>query len=166
MELSSSRDLNGRNSRGSRGCGPKIALAFAFLLLPPILLLLVCRATRFPPQIFGTPEDHFRAFVMNPIPKSVNILNVEANDLIIHPDVIYSFRFSINREDLEKIIAYNSLQSSGTECPAPSQHLEWWDITTSDDMEVYQYSPSKYDYDITLCYYVPSGIAYYEYFSY
>jgi hypothetical protein len=165
MESRSSKDLNSRNPRGSHGCVPKIALAFALLLLPPVFLMLFCRATRFPPQIFGTPEGHFRAFVMDPIPESVNILNVEVNDIIIHPDVTYSFRFSVNREDLEKIIAYNSLQPS-TECPIPSPQPEWWDITKSGDVEVYYYSPSEYDYDIELCYYAPSGVAYYSFFSY
>jgi hypothetical protein len=165
MESPSSRESKREGLTRSRGFVAKTALAATFLLLPPIFLLLLCRATRFPPQIFGTPEDHFRAFVMDPIPESVSILNVEVNDIIIHPDVTYSFRFSVNREDLEKIIAYNSLQPS-TECSSPSPQPVWWDITTSDDVEVYDYSPGEYDYDIELCYYPPGGVAYFFFFSY
>ena len=123
-----------------------------------------CKLTKFPPQIFGTTEDHFRVFVIDPIPDSIEILNVEVDDLIIHPDYEYAFRFTTNRNDLEAILEYNDLQPT-SECNAPSPVPAWWDIDSLANMEAYQYYHSG-SLIVTLCYHVPSQTAYYSYFVY
>jgi len=128
------------------------------------LPFVCCKLTKFPPQIFGTTEDHYRTFVIDPIPDSVEILNVEVDDLIIHPDYEYAFRFTVNRNDLEEIITYNALQPT-SECGVPYPVPEWWDIDSLADMETYQYNQSG-GLIITLCYDVLSQIAYYSYFVY
>ncbi len=141
---------------GCQGCALKTLIGLLFLLL-------LCRIARFPPQIFGTPGDHFRAFVISPIPERVTILDVDVNDEIIVPDVVYSFRFTVNRADLEKIIAENSLKPA-TECTDPSPEPEWWNVP-SDDVEVY-HSEGPGDVKIMLCYHVNSGVADYSFMTY
>jgi hypothetical protein len=126
---------------------------------------LCCAITKFPPQIFGKNEDHFRAFVIDPIPESVEILNVEFDDLIIHPDVAYYFQFLVNRSDLEKIIAFNSLQPTDDECFDPSPSPNWWKFPSPNNMEIYKYEKSG-GLIISLCYDASSKTAYYAYWTY
>jgi hypothetical protein len=109
-------------------------------------------------------EDHFRVHVIDPLPNSVELLNVEVDDLIIHPDVEYIFRFKVNRDDLDKIIRANTLQQT-LECNVPIPAPEWWDVDLLDDVENYQYDHSDGKI-ITLCYHVSSQTAYYSYFTY
>jgi hypothetical protein len=121
--------------------------------------------TKFPPQIFGNNEDHFRGHVISPMPESVEILNVEFDDLIIHPDVAYYFRFLVNRSDLEKIITYRSLKPINDECRSPISSTEWWKFPSPNTMEVYQYDNSD-GLIISLCYDAASKTAYYLYWTY
>jgi hypothetical protein len=155
-----------RAKKGTRGC-KKIALGVVFslaiLISPLMLLILCCGLTRFPPQIFGTNSDHFRAHVISPIPESVEILDVQFDDLMIHPDVAYYFRFLIDRSDLEKIIAYRSLKPIADDCSNLSAP-EWW-VSSSNDVEMYEYERSG-EIILTLCYHAPSKIAYYRYWTY
>jgi hypothetical protein len=149
-----------------RGCKElirKMAFALVVLISLPALLILCCFITKFPPQIFGNNKDHFRAHVISPIPESVEILNVEFDDLIIHPDVAYYFRFLISRDDLEKIISYRSLTPRDDDC-SDSSAPEWW-ASPSDDVEVYEYERSG-GIILTLCYHAPSKTAYYRYWTY
>lgn len=74
-----------------------------------ILILILCWMCT-PMQIRGTPRDDFRAFVINPIPDSVENIEVRDNDIIIHPDRTYCFRFNILPEDLNTIITVNQLE--------------------------------------------------------
>ena len=88
MKLQSSKNIGKMKTPCCLGCTLTTVLAFFILLSPLVCLILLCSATRFPPQIFGTNRDHFAAHVISPIPESVNILDVEADDLIVHPDVV------------------------------------------------------------------------------
>jgi hypothetical protein len=133
---------------------------------------IICWAiTKFPPQLFGNNKDHFRAHVIKPIPESVEILDVEFDDLIINPDVRYFFRFHVNREDLNKIIAYRKLHLAEGEggCSKSYGDPDWWNADQLNDteVEVYLYSEgntgSLYIY---LCYHEASQTAYYEFFTY
>lgn len=63
-----------------------------------------------PMQIKGTPRDDFKAFVIAPIPDSVQNIEVRDNDLIVIPDRTYCFRFNILPEDLYTIISVNQLE--------------------------------------------------------
>lgn len=149
-----------------RGCKEvmlKMAFALAVLISLPVLLTMCCFLTGFPPQIFGSNEDHFRTHVINPIPESVEILDVENNDLIIHPDVTYYFRFLINRNDLEKIISFRSLTPIEGNC-SDSSAPEWW-VSSSNDVEVFEYERSG-GIILTLCYHAPSNTAYYRHLTY
>ena len=160
---SSSEGQIGEKPRGCKELILKMALVLAVLISLPILLTLCCFVTGFPPQIFGTNKDHFRAHVISPIPESVEILNVESDDLIIHPDVTYYFRFLISRSDLEKIISFRSLTPIEDDC-SDSSAPEWW-VSSSDDVEVYEYERSG-GIILTLCYHAPSKTAYYRYWTY
>lgn len=156
---SSSRSRNKRKTFSGKDLALSIAITLVFCILPLASMMVCWSVTKFPPQIFGNNEDHFRAHVISPIPESVEILDVEFDDLIIHPDVSYYFRFSVNRGDLGEIISYRSLEPA-SECPVPSSPPEWWDISPSDNVETYQYNRSG-KLIITLCYDVPSKTAYY-----
>src|SRR5688500_15041729 len=137
---SSTKDNQVENQASSfRVMARKMAIALLVLVFTPILLVLCCAITRFPPQIFGKNEDNFRAFVIDPIPENVKILNVEFDDIMIHPDVAYFFRFLADRSDLEKIISENSLEPTNEECFDPIPSPEWWKFPSSDDREIYQY---------------------------
>jgi len=116
-----------RNKDGKNLFLPSVAITPVICcIFVLVLMLLCCSVTKFPLQIFGSNEDHFRAHVISPIPKSVDILDVEVDDLIIHPDVAYYFRFSINRDDLEEIILYRSLERTTGECSVfPSPDLSF-----------------------------------------
>jgi hypothetical protein len=140
-----------------------ISIAIAFVILAPPAWCWY--ATKFPPQIFGNKEDHFRGHVISPIPESVEVLNVQFDDLIIHPDVVYYFRFVVNRDDLEKIISYRSLVLTNGECSGSSYPPEWWNNLPSDDMEVYEYNGS-HELIITLCYDISTQTAYYMFLTY
>ena len=132
----------------------------------PLWIALICwNSIKFPPQIFGNNEDHFRGHVISPIPESVEILNVKFDDLIIHPDVTYYFQFLVNRNDLEKIISYRSLAPADGNCSGSSYPPEWWDVTSFDDVEKYESDDSD-RLIITLCYHVPSKTAYYMFLTY
>ena len=127
-------------------------------------MMLLWSETKIPFQIFGNNEDHFRAHVISPIPQSVEILNVEFDDLIIHPDVTYYFRFLVNKSDLEEIVSYRTLSSAEGTCDGSSYPPEWWDVKNLDDVEKF-----VYDFDgllITLCYHAPSKTAYYMFLTY
>ncbi|MEN8242101.1 MAG: hypothetical protein ABFS17_09285 [Chloroflexota bacterium] len=63
-----------------------------------------------PMQLRGTPQDDFKAFVYDPIPDSVQNIEVIDNDLIVLPDRTYCFRFNILPEDLNMIITVNQLK--------------------------------------------------------
>lgn len=152
-----------KNASGCSIIARKIAIFLLILVSVPILLGLCCVITRFPPQIFGKNEDHFRAFVIDPIPGSVKILNVEFDDMIVHPDVAYFFRFSVNRNDLEKIIAFNVLKPTSDECFEPSPSPKWWKFPSPNSMEIYQYNKGRQI--ISLCYDASSQIAYYAYWT-
>jgi hypothetical protein len=136
----------------------------------PLWIALVCwNSIKFPPQIFGNNEDHFRAHIISPIPQSVEILDVKSDDLIIHPDVTYYFRFHINRADLEKIISYRKLSAEEGTCSEGNYSYppEWWDVENLNNVEKYIYEEGKYgDLLITLCYDVPNKIAYYMFLTY
>jgi hypothetical protein len=134
------------------------------LLSVPFLLILCCVLTKFPPQIFGNNKDHFRTFVMSPIPASVEILDVEFDDLIIHPDIAYYFRFLVNRADLEKIIAYNSLERTSDECFDPSPQPSWWNLQSPSNREIYKYESDGLI--ISLCYDSVSQTALYAFWTY
>lgn len=141
----------------------RIPISLLVSLSLPLLLILCCILTKFPPQIFGNNKDHFRAFVISPIPESVEILDVEFSDLIIHPDVAYYFRFVVNRSDLNKIIAYNSLQPTDDEC-FDSATPTWWNVPSPDKTEIYEYQTD--DVIISLCYDAASSIALYSFWTY
>jgi hypothetical protein len=141
-----------------------MVITLVFCILPLASMMWCWSVTKFPPQIFGNNEDHFRAHVISPIPESVEILDVEFDDIIIHPDVAYYFRFLVNRDDLEKIISYRSLKPDD-ECSV-SYPPEWWDISPSDDVETYRYNNGSDGLIITLCYHVPSKTAYYLFWTY
>ena len=137
------------------------AITLVCCILPLALVMWGWSVTKIPSQIFGNNEDHFRGHVIDPIPESVELLDVEFDDIIIHPDVAYYFRFLVGRDDLEKIIAYRSLKSAD-ECPVLySYPPEWWNISPSDDVEAYEYNNSSDGLFITLCYNVSSKTAYY-----
>jgi len=161
---SSTEDQLKKDSQGCKAVANKLGRALAIFVSSLILLLLCCTLTKFPPQIFGKSEDHFRAFVIDPIPNSVEILNVEFSDLIIHPDVAYYFRFSVNRSDVEKIIVYNSLQPTDDECFDPSPSPNWWKFPSPNTMEIYDYESE--DVIISLCYDATSKTAYYAFWTY
>jgi hypothetical protein len=141
-----------------------LGVTIGFCIMPLVFGMWCWNVTKFPPQLFGDNEDHFRAHVINPIPESVTILNVEFSDLIIHPDVSYFFRFSVNRNDLEKILLNRKLKPID-ECSDNFSLPDWWDISSSDDIEAYEYN-SPGGTIISLCYRVPSQIAYYIFWTY
>ena len=141
------------------------AITFSICTLPTAFMVFCWSMTKFPPQIFGNNEDHFRGHVISPIPDSVEVLNVEFDDLIIHPDVTYYFRFLVSRNDLEKIISYRSLAPTDGNCSGSSYPPEWWDVTSFDDVEKYESDDSD-GLIITLCYHVPSKTAYYMFLTY
>ena len=141
------------------------AITFSICILPTALMVFCWSMTKFPPQIFGNNEDHFRGHVISPIPESVEILNVEFDDLIIHPDVTYYFQFLVSRNDLEKIISYRSLAPADGNCSGSSYPPEWWDVISFDDIEKYE-SDNSDGLIITLCYHVLSKTAYYMFLTY
>jgi hypothetical protein len=163
MESSAKDNQVENNSSGCRIIARKMALALLLLVSVPILLVSCCAITRFPPQIFGKNEDHFRAFVIDPIPESVKILNVEFDDIMIHPDVAYFFHFLVNRNDLKKIISYNSLEPTNDECFDPSPSPKWWKFPSPNNMEIYQYETDRVI--TSLCYDASSQTAYYAYWT-
>ena len=121
------------------------------------------------PQISRNNEEHFHAHVISPIPQSVEILDVKSDDLIIHPDVTYYFRFHIDRADLEKIISYRKLSAEEGTCSEGNYSYppEWWDVENLNNVEKYIYEEGKYgDLLITLCYDVPNKTAYYMFLTY
>ncbi|MBN8656603.1 MAG: hypothetical protein J0M11_12775 [Anaerolineae bacterium] len=134
----------------------------------PLWIAMVCWNTaKFPPQVFGTNEDHFRAHIISPIPQSVEILNVEFDDIIIHPDVTYYFRFYVDRNDLEKIVSSRKLSLDEGACSGSSYPPEWWDVEKLENIERYVYEEGLYGgLLITLCYYPPNKTAYYMYLTY
>lgn len=148
---------------GCLTCASVTTLAFILVVSPLIFLFLVVGVARFPPQIFGTNSDHFKAHVISPIPESVDILDVEFDDILIHPDVAYYFRFSVNQDDLKKIIAHRSLKAAN-ECSFAFSDPEWWDIKPANDVEMYSYDEDGFK--LILCYHVPSSTAYYLYYTY
>ena len=152
------------NENGCRRVARQMAIVLLVFISTPLLIASCCALAKFPPQIFGKNEDHFRAFVIDPIPESVEILDVEFSDLIIHPDVAYFFRFSVNRDDLEKIIATNSLQATSDECFDPSPSPSWWKFPSPSDMEIYQYR-SDGGLIISLCYDTSNNIAFYAFWT-
>jgi hypothetical protein len=142
-----------------------IGVTISICTMPLFFTIWCWNVTKFPPQVFGNNEDHFRAHVINPIPESVTILDVKFDDLVIHPDVSYFFRFSINRNDLEKIILVRKLkpidECSDNFSPLP----DWWNISSLDDIEAYEYHSSGGTI-ISLCYRTLSQIAYYVFWTY
>ena len=164
METSPTGNQNGNNTSRFRAIARKMAIALLVLISVPILVGACCALTRFPPQIFGKNEDHFRAFVIDPIPESVKILNVEFDDIMIHPDVSYFFRFLVDRSDLKKIIAENALEPTSEECFDPIPSPEWWKLPSSDNREIYQYKSDGVI--ISLCYDASNKTAYYAYWTY
>lgn len=141
-----------------------VGLTIAICVTPLVFSMWCWNIIKFPPQIFGNNEDHFRAHVISPIPESVTILDVEFSDLIIHPDVSYFFRFSVNRSDLEKIILGRKLKPID-ECLDNFSLPKWWDISSLDDIEAYEYQ-SQGGTIISLCYRTSSQIAYYVFWTY
>ena len=163
--MASSSTRNKGRDFGSKVIAPAMVITLMICILPLVSLILCWSATKFPPQIFGNNEDHFRGHVINPIPDSVENLQVDFDDLIIHPDVTYYFRFTINSADLEKIISYRSLKADD-ECSARGSYPpEWWDISSKDKLEAYQYSETG-GIIITLCYDASIETAYYLFFTY
>ena len=138
----------------------------------PLGIALICWSSvsgylKSQPQISGNNEDHFRAHVINPIPQSVVIQDVYFDDIIIHPDVSYYFRFFIDRNDLNKIISYRALSPKEGTCSETLTTLKWWDVEKFDGIEKYVYEEGKYgNLLITLCYHAASKTAYYLYFTY
>jgi hypothetical protein len=157
-------ELSAKDNQSCRTMARKTAIVLLILVSAPLLLGLCCAITKTPPQIFGKNEDHFRAFVIRPIPDSVEILDVEFSDLIIHPDVAYYFRFLVNRNDLEKIIAYNELQPTEDECFDPSPSPSWWKFPSSNNLEIYEYESEGVI--ISLCYDASSKTAWYAFWTY
>ena len=80
------------------------------LLIAIIILFLGLCWICTPMQIKGTPRDDFKAFVIDPIPDSVENIEVRGNDIIIHPDRTYCFRFNILPKDMNTIITVNQLK--------------------------------------------------------
>jgi hypothetical protein len=156
---------SGTRTRRKTLSGKDLALStvitLVFCILPLAWAMWCWSVTKIPPQIFGNNEDHFRGHVIDPIPESVEILDVEFDDIIIHPDVAYYFRFTVSRDDLEKIIDYRSLKTADECSVSYSYPPEWWDVSPSDDVEAYEYNNSSDGLFITLCYNVSSKTAYY-----
>ena len=140
------------------------AITFSICTLPTAFMVFCWSTTKFPPQVFGNNEDHFRGHVIDPIPESVEILDVEFDDIIIHPDVAYFFRFSIDRSGLEKIITKRTLELTNNECFDPIPSPEWWKFPPPDNREIYQYESDSVI--ISLCYDESSKIAYYAFWTY
>ena len=122
----------GKLSKYGMGC-------LTILVCLVVIYLIWGKVVRFPLQIFGTPEDHFRGHVIDPMPPSVKNLKVEFDDLIIHPDVTYWFRFNIELNDLEKIIKFRSLQQVSRASSA-SYPPSWWNVEDLRNPEIYEYS--------------------------
>lgn len=142
-------------------------LTIGICVLPLGMAMLCWNFNKFPPQIFGSNEDHFRAHVISPIPESVEVLDVEFDDIMIHPDVTYYFRFLVDRSDLEKIISYRKLSTEEGNCSGSSYPPEWWDVEKFENVENYVYGEGKYgNLLITLCYDAQSKIAYYMFLTY
>jgi len=142
-------------------------LTIGICVLPLVMGILCWNVTKFPPQIFGNNEDHFRAHVISPIPQSVEVLDVEFDDIMIHPDVTYYFRFHVDRDDLEKIISYRELSPDEGTCSGSSYPPAWWDVEKLEDVERYVYEEGMYgSLLITLCYYPPNKTAYYMFLTY
>jgi hypothetical protein len=164
MEVSTEDNQIGNKASGCRIIARKMAVALLVLISAPILVVSCCALTRFPPQIFGKNEDHFRAFVIDPIPESVEIINVEFDDIMIHPDIAYFFQFSVSRSDLEKIITSNSLQPTDDECFDPSPSPSWWKFPSPNNLQIYQYESDGVI--ISLCYDTASTTAFYAFWTY
>jgi hypothetical protein len=165
---SPSRTQIKRRTFNGKDIAISMAITFSLCTLPTAFMLFCWSVTKFPPQIFGNNEDHFRGHVINPIPESVKILDVAFDDIMISPEVAYYFRFYVNRNDLNKIISYNSLQSvklTDDECSLPSYTgpPEWWKIPLSDSVEAYKYESE--DLFLKLCYDVSNQIAYYRFWT-
>lgn len=140
-----------------------LAITVFGCVLPVSMSMYCWSVTKFPPQIFGSNEDHFRGHVIDPIPGSVEILDVVFDDLIILPDVSYYFRFTVNKTDLRKIIDHHSLQPFDKDCSVPNPP-EWW-VDTTDNLEVYEFEKLGGTV-ITLCYHTPDQTAYYLFLTY
>lgn len=144
-----------------------VLLTIGVCVLPLGMAILCWNFNKFPPQVFGSNEDHFRAHVISPIPQSVEVLDVEFDDIMIHPDVTYYFRFYVDRIDLEKIISHRKLSAEEGGCSGASYPPEWWDVENLEDVEKYVYEEGKYgNLLITLCYDAPSKTAYYMFLTY
>lgn len=66
-----------------------------------------------PKETTGTPEDNFRSYVIDPIPNSVQNIEMIEDPPWILPDSIYCFRFNIIPDDLNPIIMLNDLEWVG-----------------------------------------------------
>jgi len=55
------------------------------------------------------PEEHFKKYILDPIPKSVK--NIKVDQTMIYYGYAYLFGFDIDREDLNLIIDSKSLQT-------------------------------------------------------
>jgi hypothetical protein len=162
----SSKIQHRKNLLSGKDMAIGMSITFAICTLPTAFMMFCWSMTKFPPQIFGNNEDHFRAHVIDPIPESVKILDVEFDDIIIHPDVAYYFRFSVNRTDLEGIIFHNSLKPSTEDClQSYSYTPKWWNVSSNDNMEVYKYDNPE-SLKLILCYDISSQIAYYRFWTY
>jgi hypothetical protein len=165
--MSSQKQVSKKLTRSSKDIAFSALITVGICTFPLWIAITCWNSAKFPPQIFGNNDDHFRAHVITPIPQSVEILDVYFDDLIIHPDVSYYFRFRIDRNDLNKIISYRALSPKEGTCSETLTSLEWWDVEKLDDVEKYIYEEGKYgDLLITLCYHAASKTAYYLYFTY
>ncbi len=88
--------------------------------------------------IWGSPKEHFRACIIQPIPSSVKSLKVATDGLIINPDVAYWFRFFISSHDLKKIIIARSLRNvSEIDVPNLSNEPSWWKVRKLPNPDIY-----------------------------
>jgi hypothetical protein len=97
-------------------------------------------------QIKGTPRDDFEAFVIYPIPDSVQNIEVKDNDLIVIPDRTYCFRFNILPEDLNTIITTFQLELIEEDVTGiqgyTSDIEEWEEEETNTIFDYFQYRDS------------------------
>lgn len=154
----------GSEKRRELGVGSWVIIALVSILLPPIMLLLLCVITRFPPQIFGRDIDHFRSFVIEPIPESVEIIDVEFDDVMFMNDSDYWFMFKVNEENLQQIISEQSMRPAIGHCYEPYDSPDWQYSAMTESMEKYEYRNEENTSILSLCYDPSNSIVIYVYF--
>jgi hypothetical protein len=75
-----------------------------------ILIFVLCWFCLFSYVIKLDPEEHFKKYILNPIPKSVK--NIKVDQTMSFYGYAYLFGFDIDKEDLKLIIDSQSLTSA------------------------------------------------------